>query len=224
VLVLQDDGVIFNADGKRQSGGGFGGFNYRTEPLNANSTANKRVCTDANSSACVFSNAALCNGGTCGFSAAISNETPTFCAKAGQQARIRLLHPGGAVTNNVFELNGHTFAEEPYLTRKANCAAPITQTNPLASQVIQVGNECPDGNVTLGPSLTEWKGSRSGHGPTNHFDLVITKSGGQNAVPGDYLYRSFPAPHVASGIWGIFRVTAGEPTAAQCPSFQQPGS
>ena len=225
VLVMQDDGVIFTADGKRQSGGGFGGFNYRTEPLNAggSSSAKARQCSDL-TSACVFSNAAVCNGGTCGFSTEISNETPTFCAKAGQQARIRLLHPGGAVTNNVFELNGHTFAEEPYLTRKANCAAPLTQTNPLASQVIQVGNECPDGNAAIGPSLTEWKGSRSGHGPTNHFDIVIQKSGGQNAVAGDYLYRTFPAPHVTSGIWGIFRVTPGDPTPAQCPSFQQPGS
>jgi hypothetical protein len=223
VLMLQDDGVIFTASGTRQGGGGFGGFNYRTEPLNG-ATANTRVCSDASSVACVFSNSAVCNGGTCGFSTQVPSETPTFCAKAGQQARIRLLHPGGAVTNNVFELNGHTFAEEPYLTRKANCSAPVTHTNPLASQVIQVGNECPDGNVALGPSLTEWKGSRSGHGPTNHFDLVIEKAGGKNAVAGDYLYRSFPAPHVGSGIWGIFRVTPGDPTAASCPSFQQPGS
>jgi len=223
VLVMQDDGVIFNSANppQRQGGGSFGGFNYRTEPFNGNTP---RTCTDTNSVACLFSSAALCNGGTCGFSAEVPNETPTFCAKAGQQARIRLLHPGGAVTNNVFELNGHTFAEEPYLTRQANCQTPITHTNPLASQVIQVGNECPDGNVALGPSLTEWKGSRSGHGPTNHFDIVITKSGGENAVAGDYLYRSFPAPHVGSGIWGVFRVTAGDPTAAQCPSFQQPGS
>jgi hypothetical protein len=223
VLVLQDDGVIFTASGTRQGGGGFGGFNYRTEPLNG-ATANTRVCTDTTSEACVFSSAAVCNGGTCGFSTQVPSETPTFCAKAGQEARIRLLHPGGAVTNNVFELNGHTFAEEPYLTRKANCQVPLTHTNPLASQVIQVGNECADGNAALGPSLTEWKGSRSGHGPANHFDLVISKAGGQNAVPGDYLYRSFPAPHVGSGIWGIFRVTAGDPTAAVCPSFQQPGS
>jgi len=225
VLMVQDDGVIFTADGDRQSGGGFGGFNYRTEPLN-NSPA--RTCEDTNIEDCVFSKQAVCQTKpeTCGFSPEIPSETPTFCVKAGQEARIRLLHPGGAVTNNVFELNGHTFAEEPYLTRKANCKPPITHTNPLASQVIEVGNECPDGTVALGPSLTEWKGSRTGHGPTNHFDLVIPKAGGQNAVIGDYLYRSFPAPHLGSGIWGIFRVTKDDPSAdpKHCPSFQTPGS
>jgi hypothetical protein len=224
VLTLQDDGVIFNAKNQRQVPGGFGGFNLRTEPIGNFERVPFRTCKDDTSVACVLSNAALCQGGACGFSAEIPSQTPTFCAQAGQEARIRLLHPGGAVTNHVFELYGHTFAEEPYSTRAAHCTAPVTHTNPFASQDIKVGNECPDGNLALGPSLTEWKGSRSGHGPTNHFDIVVEKAGGQYAQPGDYLYRSFPAAHMSTGVWGIFRVTPGEPSADLCPSFQQPGS
>ena len=87
----------------------------------------------------------------------------------------------------------------------------------------RVGNECPDGNLTLGPSLTEWKGSRYGHGPANHYEIFIEKAGGEYAVAGDYMYRTFPANRVAPGIWGIFRVTPGNPTPEFCPSFLPPG-
>jgi hypothetical protein len=217
VLVMQDDGVIFTSSGVRQVGGGAGAFNLRTEPLAGQQPF--RQCTNTTDQSCVFSNQAVCNGGACG-----NPQTPVFCAQAGQEARIRLLHPGGAVTNNIFEVFGHTFAEEPYTTAAADCAAPTTHTNVKASGVIQVGNQCPDGTVTIGPSLTEWKGSRNGHGPGNHFDVVIQKAGGQNARAGDYLYRSFPAPHLNSGIWGILRVTPDSPTAAACPSFTTPGT
>ncbi len=221
VLTLQDDGVFFTASEVRQAGGGAGGFNLRTEPLSG--TPPFRTCTNTSDYSCIFSNQAKCQGVDCG-----RPQTPIFCAQAGQEARIRLLHPGGAVTNNVFELIGHTFAEEPYTTAAANCQAPVTHTNPLASQVIQVGNQCPDGNVAIGPTLSEWKGSRNGHGPANHFDIVIEKAGGKNGVDGDYLYRTFPAPHVNSGIWGIFRVTKlplTDPNSIQkCPSLDNPGT
>ncbi|MEM7353209.1 MAG: hypothetical protein AAF657_20610, partial [Acidobacteriota bacterium] len=55
-------------------------------------------------------------------------------------------------------------------------------------------------------SLNEWKASKTGHGPGNHFDVLIESAGGPNVVPGDYLVRSFPAMHFNRGIWGIFRV------------------
>ena len=55
-------------------------------------------------------------------------------------------------------------------------------------------------------SLSIWQGSRSGHGPSNHFDVLIEKAGGSNAVPGDYLFRSYPAAQLDRGLWGIFRV------------------
>jgi hypothetical protein len=55
-------------------------------------------------------------------------------------------------------------------------------------------------------SLNEWKGSKMGHGPSNHFDVLVAEAGGVNWVPGDYLYRSYSIMHYNSGIWGIFRV------------------
>lgn len=234
VLEAQDDTVIqATANGTTTRQNGFAAFNLRSEPL-ANATGstpqNTRTCTDPNDVSCVLSNMALCNSSTpnCGFPPvtnppAIPIQTPLFCARRGDEVRFRLLHPGGAVTNEVFELYGHTFAEEPYVTRHGHCQAPTTHTNLYASQLINPDhNECPDGNLVPGPSLTEWKGSRMGLGPLNHFDVVVPSAGGSHQVVGDYLYRSFPAIRFGGGIWGIFRVTNGEPTANVCPTFEKP--
>jgi hypothetical protein len=151
-----------------------------------------------------------------------ASETPLLCAGKGDEVRFRLLHPGGAVTNQVFEVHGHAFAEEPYATTGPGCDAPITQANPYAARTIDVANHCPDGDVELGPSLTEWKAARMGHGPANHYDVVVSQAGGSYERPGDYLYRTYPAVHFRTGIWGIFRVTDGTPTGDRCPTFAQP--
>jgi hypothetical protein len=54
--------------------------------------------------------------------------------------------------------------------------------------------------------LSQWLGSHDSHGGTDHFDIVIDKAGGQNEVPGDYLYTTFVPNQNALGSWGIFRV------------------
>jgi hypothetical protein len=219
VLEFQDD----------TAGSGFSAVDLKSELLNQFAKSS-RACQDTSLyPTCVLSTAAVCcnpNSSTCttpcGYTAEIPIQTPLLCARRGQEARFRILHPGGAVTNNVFELFGHTFSEEPYSTGKAHCQAPVTHANPYASQVIADDNQCKDGNAVLGPSLSEWKGSRMGVGPANHFDALVASSGGANQVPGDYLYRSFPADRFMAGIWGIFRVTDGDPTANECPSFGAP--
>jgi hypothetical protein len=243
VLEAQDDTVV-SAGGQRQSG--FAAFNLRSEPLSSLPfgfpAAIARNCPanvdGSDNVACVLSSSALCGTSTtpnCGLPPnssppagtlpAVPIQTPLFCAKKGDEVRFRLLHPGGAVTNEVFELYGHTFAEEPYVTRKGHCLAPTTHTNVYASQLINPDhNECPDGNLVLGPTTSEWKGSRMGVGPLNHFDVVVASAGGADKVAGDYLYRSFPAIRYAGGIWGIFRVTDGDPTPNLCPSLQALGS
>jgi manganese oxidase len=212
VLITQDDAYVLNSSNARVSG--IGAVNLRSEPLSTRSCPS----LPTGSVACVLSNSATCGGsGTCG-----ASQTPIFCAQKGQEAHLHLLHPGGAVTSEVFELHGHAFAEEPYWTPQSAtaCKAPLTQTNVYASQVVKVGNQCPDGNVALGPTLSEWKGVRTGHGPTNHFDVVIGQAGGVNQVAGDYLYRTYPANHFANGMWGIFRVLDDPPVAKYCPSFE----
>ena len=227
VAIVQDDIVLQQGGGRA---GGVGAVNYRIE--NINEFVGVRTCPKLPDGSldvsCVLSNEAICSNGQCGFSNEVPIQTPLFCARKGHQARFRLLHPGGAVTNQVFELHGHPFLEEPYsVTAQANCATPMTHSNPRASEIISVSNICPDGNVDVGPSLSEWKAARMGHGPSNHYDVVVETAGGANFASGDYLYRTYPANHFSSGIWGIFRVTGkalDDPLVTpRCPSLQPPG-
>jgi hypothetical protein len=106
--------------------------------------------------------------------------TPVFTAVAGQDVRIRLLHPSGHARNNVFTLHGHIWEEEPYTGSSKNIGS-----NPLS----------------------EWKGAQYGIGPGTHFDFLLKHgAGGAFGVPGDYLFRTFSSSQFSGGIWGIFRV------------------
>ncbi|HLM56955.1 MAG TPA: hypothetical protein VK422_12630, partial [Pyrinomonadaceae bacterium] len=106
--------------------------------------------------------------------------TPIFTARAGQQVRFRVLHPGGHARNNVFQLHGHIWEEEPYASNST-----VLGQNPLS----------------------EWKGSQYGVGPGSHFDVLPKYgAGGKFARPGDYLYRDQGSFPFDGGLWGIFRV------------------
>ncbi len=107
-------------------------------------------------------------------------ETPIFYADAGTPVRFRVLHPGGANQNGAFEIQGHIWEEEPYTNDSTRLGS-----NPLS----------------------EWKGVQHGHGPTNHFDVLIKNgAGGKFRVKGDYLFRDYVAWLFHNGTWGIFRV------------------
>jgi hypothetical protein len=155
------------------------GFNYRTEPLWFRMG--------------FAPNARLEFTRTLNFRRALKNalvgdslnanpQTPLFTAGAGQSARFRVLHPGGHPRNHVFSLAGHTWEEEPYLP----------------------------GSRELGHNpLSEFKGSQIGHGPTNHFDMLLKNgAGGRFRVQGDYLYRDQASFYFDGGLWGIMRVGA----------------
>jgi hypothetical protein len=106
--------------------------------------------------------------------------TPVFSARAGQQVRFRILHPGGHARNNVFQVHGHIWEEEPYTS---------------------------DSRVLGSNPLSQWKGSQYGIGPGGHHDVMIKNgAGGKFAQPGDYLYRDQGAFPFDGGLWGIFRV------------------
>ncbi len=111
--------------------------------------------------------------------------TPVFTATAGTPVRFRVLHPGGKQRNNVFTVHGHIWQQEPYT----------------------------DASTRIGHNpLSEWEGSRSGHGPGNHFDAVLQNgAGGKFQVSGDYLWRDFASFPFDGGIWGLFRVTPATP-------------
>ncbi|HVR40299.1 MAG TPA: hypothetical protein VMU84_14480, partial [Thermoanaerobaculia bacterium] len=106
-------------------------------------------------------------------------QTPVFSANAGQEVRFRFLHPGGSADGQVITIHGHSWQEEPYTK----------------------------GSLAIGDNpKSQWTGSQMGHGATNHLAVVIPSAGGPNAIPGDYMYRSFLADQFQLGLWGIFRV------------------
>lgn len=110
-------------------------------------------------------------------------ETPVFTASVGTPVRFRLLQPGGHPRNHVFQVHGHNWQREPYIS--GSVASQVIGSNPL-SQVI---------------------GAQEGHGPSNHFDIVIDKAGGEFGVAGDYLIRDQASFGLDGGLWGILRVT-----------------
>ena len=107
--------------------------------------------------------------------------TPVFTAKTGTAVRFRVLNANGHARNNVFQVHGHVWQQEPYINNST-----------------QIGNN----------PLSEWKGGQQGHGASNHMDVVpVNGAGGARGVTGDYLYRTQSSFQFDNGLWGIFRVT-----------------
>lgn len=107
-------------------------------------------------------------------------ETPIFTAQAGQQVRFRILNSNGHMRNNVFNLHGHFWQEEPYTSN-----SKVIGNNPLS----------------------EFKGAQYGVGPSSHYEVIpVNGAGGARRVSGDYLYRTQESFMFDGGIWGIFRV------------------
>ncbi|MFL6196944.1 MAG: copper oxidase [Thermoanaerobaculia bacterium] len=109
-----------------------------------------------------------------------SPQTPTFQAAPGTKVRFRLLMPGGHSRNVVFALDGHLWDKEPYINN----------------------------STRLGQNgFSFWEGAHMGHGPSNHFDILLRNgAGGKFLIPGDYLYRDFVSTGHDEGFWGIFKV------------------
>ncbi|HEX8695110.1 MAG TPA: hypothetical protein VF746_22045 [Longimicrobium sp.] len=114
--------------------------------------------------------------------------TPIFTATAGEQVRFRVLGPGGNERNGAFQVHGHIWQELPWINN----------------------------SLRLGfNSLSEWKGSQEGLGPSFHFNVLLRNgAGGLFQVPGDYLFRDQASFGFDNGRWGIFRVLAPAPALA----------
>jgi manganese oxidase len=107
-------------------------------------------------------------------------QTPVFTARAGQQVRFRVLNANGHARNNVFNLHGHFWQEEPYTNK-----SKVIGNNPFS----------------------EFKGALYGVGPSAHYEVIpVNGAGGGRRVSGDYLYRTQSSFMFDGGIWGIFRV------------------
>ncbi len=78
--------------------------------------------------------------------------------------------PTGTARNNVFNLHGHFWQEEPYTNN-----SKVIGNNPLS----------------------EFKGSLYGIGPSSHYEVIpVNGAGGARRVTGDYLYRTQVSLHV----------------------------
>jgi manganese oxidase len=109
-------------------------------------------------------------------------ETPIFYARAGEEVRFRLLHPGGVSRSVAFNLHGHGGLERPWKE---------------GSNSTELGDN----------SDSQWQGITFGIGPASHENLLVTHgAGGLFKVEGDYLYRSQMSGSYDQGMWGIFRV------------------
>jgi hypothetical protein len=221
-------------------------FNYKTMLPNFSGIA----CTTTGDVSCLLSNTAQCcstalvnNACPSGKSVPCNQgQVPTLTACAGEPVRFRLLHPGGVITNEVFELYGHVWTETPYESVGLGCSPQTTQTNLYASSIVSNQRGCtaeklsealPAAKAPLASIITKsflasygaqrdslsiWQGSRSGHGPGNHFDVLIEKAGGSNAATGDYLFRTYSADQFNLGLWGIFRVESCKTTEVTTPA------
>ena len=82
-----------------------------------------------------------------------------------------------------------------------------------------------NGSASIGANpLSEVKGARDGHGPSNHHDIVPKNgAGGKYKVPGDYLYRDQASFLFDGGIWGLLRVkTPSTTTTTTSPTTTTP--
>jgi hypothetical protein len=122
--------------------------------------------------------------------------TPIFSAAVGDPVRFRVLMSNGHPRNNVFMVHGHIWQEMPYLTGSSSTVIGFNDNS-------------------------AWHGSQWGHGPSNHFDVVIERAGGAFSIAGDYLYRTFQSFQFDGGLWGLFRV--GSPPPPPCPIDSQCG-
>ena len=140
------------------------------------------------------------------FTNAVSNsqiggdpETPIFWAHAGDQVRFRVLEPGGHARNHVFQVHGHVWQTEPYVSNASFSRGPVS-----------IGDN----------PLSPWEGARMGHGPTNHFDAVLENgAGGAFGIEGDYLYRDQSSFLFDGGLWGLLRVQPYDTTVSSA-SFE----
>jgi hypothetical protein len=134
--------------------------------------------------------------------------TPVFTAYAGTPVRFRMLHPDGSggFPDSVWTVHGHSWQEVPFLDACLDPTKPCPNPRFVAS-------------ARLGDNyFSESMGSRDGFGPGNRFDILLNRAGGNFGVPGDYLYRTYPASDFINGNWGVFRVIPVGPY--KCPTVK----
>jgi hypothetical protein len=191
---------------------GQAGFNYRTEPHwfrmgyapEAPLTPKDGSCTP------------LCTRDV-DFTKVLSNglvgadpQTPVFNATPGQAIRLRLVEPAGHPRNNIFQLHGHVWEEEPYTTPVAFTGGTYNGVTIIGTPVLGstvIADQPVSTNDFVNNRFSEWEGSQMGVGPGSHFDIIPSGgAGGTFKIAGDYLYRTHTSFTFDRGVWGLMRV------------------
>lgn len=226
VLVMQNDVNMRYASGNPVGllGGqedpedtGQAAFNYRTEPLwfrmGYPPEAPSTIATDFGDpiTSSLFTKdidftKVLSNGQVGG-----DPQTPVFTAKAGTPVRFRIVEPAGHQRNNIFQLHGHVWEEEPYTTTAAFQGGAYNGVTIIGTPVVAstvIADQPLSTNALVNNPFSEWEGSQMGVGPSSHFDILpVNGAGGNFKVPGDYLFRTHQSSEFDRGLWGILRVT-----------------
>jgi len=229
VLLLQDDvnlryksgnPVKIQAHEEDPEDTGNAGFNYRTEPhwfrkgyaAEAPFSPINGVCDPLCTKDVDFSDV-LNNTFTNFFTGAATTaepQTPIFTATPGQAIRLRLVQPVGHPRNNIFQLHGHVWEEEPYTTPVAFTGATYSGRTVLGTPVLGstiIADQPTSNSDFVNNRFSEWEGAQMGVGPSSHFDIIPSGgAGGPFKVTGDFLYRTHQSGQFDKGVWGILRV------------------
>ncbi len=109
-------------------------------------------------------------------------ETPIWEAAPGDSIRFRVVHPAGNTQNQTFEVQGHVWYEEPFLT------------SAIPSQGIGYS------------TVSNWEGVHNGIGPGGHLQCLLPSAGGAYQIQGEYMYKSYVPWALDDGLWGLLQV------------------
>jgi hypothetical protein len=130
---------------------------------------------------------------------------PVLTVKSGKQFRMHVLEPAGTARGSVFNLHGHVWQRAPYLCLEDSYLGIPDFCPKTGNYPTQPGFKVASRDIGINP-LSIYMGGQDSILPATHFDIVLPKSGGENAIPGDYLYRDHAGFGNLGGLWGIVRV------------------
>ncbi|MCY1509995.1 hypothetical protein D9M68_443540 [compost metagenome] len=125
--------------------------------------------------------------------------TPILKVKPGQPFRTHVTMPSGGSRGMTFQLDGHLWAFNPFVSQKSDIWG-------LPEKHAGVGSI----RFGLNPTAV-YVGAQESVLPAGHFSLMLPSAGGGNAIPGDYLYRDYAAFGNLAGLWGLLRVEDENP-------------
>ncbi len=128
--------------------------------------------------------------------------TPVIAANANQELRLRVVQPTGVGRGTTFNVHGHGWQRDPYI-------CPGSSDLDLTGKCVPATSAGPGevGSRAIGDNpLGMYLGHQESLTPAAHFDFVLPRAGGTNAVTGDFLFRDQASFGNTNGIWGLIRV------------------